>query len=48
MILRYSTKAAGAIAIGRPGWPEFAFWMASIDSARIVSMQSWSVSEVMS
>jgi inorganic pyrophosphatase len=30
--------------IGRPGWPEFAFWTASMDSVRIVSMHSWSMS----
>src|SRR3954451_25271878 len=32
----------GASAIGVPGWPEFAFWTASIDSVRIVSMLSLS------
>ena len=25
-----------------PGWPEFAFWIASIDSVRIVLIASWS------
>ena len=28
------------MAIGVPGWPELAFWIASIDSVRIVLMQS--------
>ena len=35
------------MAIGRPGCPELAFWIASMDNVRIVSTQSWSVSEVM-
>ena len=35
------------MAIGSPGWPEFAFWTASMDSVRIVSMLSWSMSVVM-
>ena len=35
-----SAYATGASPIGAPGWPEFAFWTASIDSVRIVSMQS--------
>ena len=26
--------------MGAPGWPEFAFWTASIESVRIVLMQS--------
>jgi hypothetical protein len=30
----------GAAPRGRPGWPEFAFWTASIASVRIVSTQS--------
>src|SRR5258708_29378638 len=38
----HSVYATGAIAIGVPGWPELAFWIASIDSVRIVLMQSWS------
>src|SRR3954467_7493595 len=33
-----SRYAAGAIAIGMPGWPLLAFWTASIDSVRMVSM----------
>ena len=32
--------AAGAIPIGIPGCPDFAFWTASIDRQRIVFMQS--------
>src|SRR3954462_13857694 len=32
--------ASGASAIGVPGWPEFAFWTASIDNVRIVLTQS--------
>src|SRR5215217_4591032 len=35
-----STCASGASAIGVPGWPELAFWTASIDSVRIVLMHS--------
>lgn len=31
-----------AAPIGMPGCPESAFWTASIDSMRIVLMQSWS------
>ena len=31
-----------------PGCPEFAFWIASIESVRIVLMQSWSMSSAMS
>src|SRR6516162_997696 len=30
----------GAIAIGVPGWPEFAFWIASIESVRMVLMHN--------
>ncbi len=30
----------GASAIGVPGWPEFAFWTASIESVRIVLTHS--------
>ena len=37
-------RRPGASAIGVPGWPEFAFWIASIESVRIVLMQSWSMS----
>src|ERR687897_3570505 len=32
----------GAAPIGAPGCPEFAFWTASIESVRIVSIASWS------
>src|SRR3954465_534783 len=32
------------MAIGMPGWPLFAFWTASIDSVRIVSMLRRSMS----
>ena len=32
--------ATGAIATGVPGWPELAFWTASIDSVRMVLMQA--------
>ena len=35
-----------AAPIGMPGWPEFACCTASIDSMRIVLMQSWSRSSV--
>jgi hypothetical protein len=31
-----------------PGCPEFAFWIASIDSVRIVSMQSRSMGATLS
>src|SRR5262252_1851789 len=34
----------GDMPMGVPGWPEFACWMASIASVRIVLMQSSSVS----
>src|SRR3954468_10969440 len=33
------------MAIGRPGWPEFAAWTASMDSVRMVSMLRRSMSE---
>jgi hypothetical protein len=36
----------GAIAIGIPGWPEFAAWTASMASVRIVSMLRRSMSAV--
>src|SRR3954453_24067146 len=36
----YRTYAIGASAIGVPGWPEFAFWTASMERVRIVSMHS--------
>ena len=39
----HSTYAIGAAPSGRPGWPEFAFWTASIASVRIVSTQSSSM-----
>jgi hypothetical protein len=32
--------------MGSPGWPDFAFWTASMASVRIVLMQSWSRDEV--
>src|SRR3954451_3594063 len=37
-----SAYVTGARAIGVPGWPEFAFWTASIESVRIVSIESFS------
>src|SRR5690349_17990897 len=37
----------GAAPIGAPGWPEFAFWTASIERVRIVSMASRSRSVAM-
>src|SRR5579862_8103302 len=37
-----SVCTTGAMAMGVPGWPEFAFCTASIDSVRMVLMQSWS------
>ena len=46
MIRWKSRYAAGAMAIGMPGWPEFAFCTASIASVRIVSMLSRSMSWV--
>jgi hypothetical protein len=45
MIRVKSRYAAGAMAIGRPGWPEFAAWTASMDSVRMVSMLRRSMSE---
>lgn len=39
--------ATGASAIGVPGCPELAFWIASIESVRIVLMQRWSMSEAL-
>jgi hypothetical protein len=36
----------GAAPMGKPGWPLFAAWTASIDNPRMVLMQS-SSSEVM-
>ena len=38
----HRTYAIGAAPIGAPGCPEFAFWTASIESVRMVSMASWS------
>jgi hypothetical protein len=35
------------MAIGVPGWPEFAFWIASIDSVRMVLTQRVSMSVAM-
>jgi hypothetical protein len=35
----------GAAPSGRPGWPEFAFWMASAARKRMVLMQRSSSSE---
>jgi hypothetical protein len=32
---RHNTSAISAMPIGMPGWPEFAFWTASIASARM-------------
>src|ERR1700683_378229 len=40
----YSVYASGASPIGAPGWPEFAFCTASIESVRIVLMHSSSSS----
>src|SRR5262245_41529568 len=34
------------MAIGVPGWPEFACWTASIDNVRMVLIDSWSRSGV--
>src|SRR5436305_13239584 len=41
----YSRYASGASAIAVPGWPAFACWTPSIDSVRIVSIDSCSMSE---
>src|SRR4051794_23241876 len=38
MISAYRRYATGAMAIGIPGWPLFAFWTASMASVRIVLM----------
>src|SRR5262249_18716762 len=46
MIRWKSRYAVGAMAIGMPGWPEFAACTASIASVRIVSMLSRSMSWV--
>src|SRR3954468_17631724 len=40
------TYASGARPIGAPGWPEFAFSTASIDSVRIVFIASSSSARV--
>src|SRR3954469_9885918 len=40
-----SAYASGARAIGVPGWPEFAFCTASMDSVRTVLIESRSRSE---
>src|SRR5712664_4181796 len=37
---RHSTSAISAMPIGMPGWPEFAFWTASIASARMAFTRS--------
>src|SRR5450631_1464388 len=37
---RHSTSAMSAIPIGAPGWPELAFWTASIDKARMALARS--------
>src|SRR5208337_2066319 len=39
----HKTYAIGAAPNGIPGCPEFAFWTASIDSVRMVLMQSSSI-----
>ena len=36
LISCHRTYATGARAIGVPGWPEFAFWTASMASVRMV------------
>jgi hypothetical protein len=43
MILVNKTYAAGAIPMGSPGWPLLAFWTASMESVRMVSMDSCSI-----
>ncbi len=43
-----STKAASAIPIGMPGWPDFAFCTLSIARPRIVLTASWSSSSPVS
>src|SRR5215470_5799387 len=40
----HSVYTSGANAMGVPGWPEFAFWTASMESVRIVLIASWSSS----
>ena len=47
MISAKSSQAAGAIASGRPGWPLLASCIASIESVRMVSMQSWASARVL-
>src|SRR5450631_4611611 len=37
---RHSTSAISAIPMGAPGWPELAFWTASIDRARMALASS--------
>src|SRR5262249_27385825 len=39
-----SRYATGAIAMGVPGWPEFAACTASIERVRIVLILRWSIS----
>jgi hypothetical protein len=40
-------KASGASAIGVPGWPDFAFSTASMDSVRMVLIESSTVPSVL-
>src|SRR5436190_24064386 len=42
----HSTYAMGAAPMGSPGWPELAFWTASMARVRMVLMASWSRSGV--
>ena len=35
-----------ACPMGAPGWPELAFWIASMESVRVVFTQVWSMSFV--
>src|SRR5271154_7258514 len=37
---RHRTSAMSAIPMGAPGWPELAFWTASIDNARMALASS--------
>src|ERR1700722_5502349 len=37
---RHSTSAMSAMPMGAPGWPELAFWTASIDRARMALARS--------
>src|SRR5579863_2526343 len=37
---RHSTSAMSAIPMGAPGWPELAFWTASIERARMALASS--------